>query len=203
MRACLLSQARYAIDARIDVLQIRERDMEAGPLASIVSAVMAMAKGTSTCVVVNDRVDIALACGADGVHLRADSMAPAAVRSIAPPGFIVGLSIHTADEAAHAGPDVDYVIAGTVWETRSKPAGHRVLGPDGLARVVVAARVPVLGIGGVTVDRLPAILDSGAAGIAAIGLFMASPEARGGRSCGAVPLASLMELARAKTGAPG
>jgi thiamine-phosphate pyrophosphorylase len=105
------------------------------------------------------------------VHLRHDSVPAASLRGIAPPGFLIGRSVHDAAEAATAGP-VDYLIAGAVFATLSKPAGHPVIGLDGLARVVRAAAVPVLAIGGVRADDLDRIVATGAAGIAGIGLFI-------------------------------
>ncbi|HEV3140650.1 MAG TPA: thiamine phosphate synthase, partial [Vicinamibacterales bacterium] len=97
-----IAQARRAVGAGIDLIQIRERDLDAARLASIVRAIVAIARGspgTATRVVVNDRVDVAIACGADGVHLRGDSMPADAVRAIAPRGFLVGRSVHTAEQA--------------------------------------------------------------------------------------------------------
>ena len=121
--------------------------------------------------VVNDRVDVALACGADGVHLRHDSVRADAVRTIAPAGFLVGRSVHSLAEAEGAGP-VDYLIAGTVFPTPSKPAASPILGLDGLADVVQAVAVPVLAIGGITRERLDEVAAIGAAGAAGIGLFI-------------------------------
>ena len=89
-RRCLLQQIDYAIDAAIDVVQIRERDLEGRELAALVLEAVARSRGTNTRIVVNDRVDVAIACGAAGVHLRSDSMAAAAVRQIAPAGFLIG-----------------------------------------------------------------------------------------------------------------
>ena len=199
-RHCLLRQARCAVEAAIDILQIRERDLDGAALATLVSAIVAIARGSRTRIVVNDRIDVAVACGAAGVHLRADSPPPSLVRRMAPRGFLIGRSVHDAAEAAAAG-DVDYLIAGTVWPTSSKPAGHPLLGESGLGAVVRAAHVPVLAIGGVTLERLAAVRRAGAAGIAAIGLFMspgASEEARTGASCRAVPLLDLVETARTR-----
>jgi thiamine-phosphate pyrophosphorylase len=198
VRACLLAQARYAVEARIDLLQVRERDLDARALAALVSELVAMTRGTRTRVVVNDRIDVALCSGADGVHLRGDSAPAAAVRGLVPRGFIVGRSVHDAAEAAEPGREVDYLIAGAVWASRSKPAGQRLLGIDGLAAVVAAARVPVLAIGGLTVDRISDAAVAGAAGIAAIGLFMGSTS--GTSACRAVQLDAVAESARAKFG---
>lgn len=197
-RACLLQQARYAIDAGVDFVQVRERDLDTADLAATVSDIIAMARGTRTRILVNDRVDVALACGAAGVHLRADSVPAAAVRSIAPPQFVIGRSVHAVSDAVAAGAGIDYLIAGTVWPTSAKPADHRVLGIDGLSDIVRAARVPVLAIGGVALDRLGAVAALGGAGVAGIGLFMASGPGTANLPCRAVPLVEIAAAARAR-----
>jgi thiamine-phosphate pyrophosphorylase len=200
-RQCLLRQAQHAVDARIDVLQIREHDLEASELARLVTGMVAMARGSRSRIVVNDRLDIALACGAGGVHLRANSMPPLAARSIAPRGFVIGRSVHTLEEAAAVASDVDYLIAGTVWPSESKPgapAGPPLLGLAGLAAIVAAVSVPVLAIGGVTLDRIPGAASCGAAGVAAIGLFMGPPRDEGGSACRAMALHGTVAAARAR-----
>lgn len=159
-----------AAAAGIDLVQVRERDLEAAELAAVVAQAVMLTRGTRTRIVVNDRIDVALACGADGVHLPASGLPTSAARILAPAGFLVGRSVHSAEEAASAGP-VDYVIAGTVFATASKPDGARLLGLDGLRAVVTASSAPVLAIGGVSTDRLEEIASTGAAGIAAISLF--------------------------------
>lgn len=166
----LVERLGGAIAAGVDLIQIRERDLEARKLAALVEDVVERTKGTSTRVVVNDRLDVALASGADGVHLRADSISAADVRRIAPSAFLVGRSVHTLQEAVRAGP-VDYMIAGPMFLTPSKPDEDRLLGLDGLRAIVGAVAVPVLAIGGLTLDRLPEVAAAGAAGVAAIGLF--------------------------------
>ena len=151
-----------------------DETFETAGLVALVSELVAIARGSTTRIIVNDRVDVALACGANGVHLRSDSIAPAAARSIAPPGFLVGRSVHELAEAVEHAPAVDYLIAGTVFPTLSKPAADRLLGESGLRRIAAAVRVPVLAIGGVTVELVPAIAASGASGVAGIGLFLPS-----------------------------
>jgi len=170
-RADPVEQARRAAAAGIDLIQVRERDLEAAPLAAIVRAMLEAVGGSATRVTVNDRLDVALACGAHGVHLRADSIPAAKARALAPAGFLIGQSVHGASEAAQCAGFVDYVIAGTVFPTRSKTQGHTLLGLSGLRLIVDAVRVPVLAIGGVTVERFADVAASGAQGVAAIGLF--------------------------------
>lgn len=179
---CLVTQAHAAAAAGIDVIQVREPDLDAGALVTLVSAVQAASRGL-TRLVVNERLDVALACGADGVHLRGDSYDATEVRRCTPPGFLVGRSVHSTADALAAGP-VDYMIAGTVWPSLSKSPGHPLLGLEGLAAICAAARAPVLAIGGIDVERAGDIATAGAAGVAGIGLFMAGEHL----PCRAVPL---------------
>lgn len=168
-RADVVEQARRAVAAGIDLFQIRERDLDAAALASLVDAVLRIASGSRTRVIVNDRADVAIACGADGVHLRGDSISVSDARRLGP-SLLIGRSVHSvADARAAAG--ADYLIAGTVFPTASKPDAAAWLGIDGLRAIVAASPSPVLAIGGVTVDRFREIASSGARGAAAIALF--------------------------------
>jgi len=169
----LIEQAREAVHAGVDLIQVRERGLESAALVDLVTTIVETAKGSPTRVVVNDRLDIALVSGASGVHLRTDSIAPRAARSIAPAGFVVGRSVHDAAEAASEAAGTDYLIAGTVFPTSSKPSGQ-LLGTNGLAEVVRTVGIPVLAIGGITVERVDQVAASGAAGLAAISLFLPS-----------------------------
>jgi len=160
-----------AAEAGVDLLQVREPDLSSRELFSLVSRVVERTASTASRVVVNDRADVALAAGAD-VHLKGESMPTGLVRTLVPEGRLVGRSVHTVEgavEASHGG--ADYVIFGTVFETRSKLAGQRPAGLSRLRDVVASVRIPVLAIGGMTVDRLPEVAATGAAGVAAIGLF--------------------------------
>ena len=170
-RRRLLDQAKWAIKAHVDLIQVRERDLEATDLATLVGDLVRLSRGSGTRVVVNDRVDVALACGADGVHLRHDSIPADALRAMAPDGFLIGRSVHGLAEAEGAGP-VDYLIAGTVFPTPSKAATTPLLGLDGLAEIVQAVAVPVLAIGGIGREQLDEVAATGAAGVAGIRLFI-------------------------------
>lgn len=191
-RQALLELTARAVEAGVDVIQLRERDLDGGALFALASAMTAIAKGSSTRIVINDRLDVALAAGADGVHLRGDSAPPLAVRAVVPPGFSIGRSVHDEAEAAAVSANVEYLIAGTTWATPSKPTNAPLLGVDGLRAIARAARVPVLAIGGVTIERIPDVARAGAAGIAAVGLFA---DARL-RSAQATSLADLVRTAR-------
>jgi thiamine-phosphate pyrophosphorylase len=195
-RRCLVEQAQHAADAGVDVVQVRERDLAAGELAALVRDLLAAVHGTPTRIVVNDRLDVALACGAGGVHLRASSIPVAAARTLAPSGFAIGKSVHCAEEAI-AAAGADYLVAGTVFPTRSKDESVTLLGIEGLRRIASAVSIPVMGIGGITEERMSQVAKSGAAGWAGIGVFMApaAPTDRG--ACRAMPLRTVLERARA------
>lgn len=135
-----------------------------------------MTRDTPTRVVVNDRLDVAVAAGAHGVHLRGDSIAPERARSMVPAGFLIGRSVHGAGEAVLAARGADYCVAGTVFPTPSKPGLRQPLGLEGLEAIVRAVPLPVLAIGGVSMERIEAVAATGAAGMAAIGLFDADAD---------------------------
>ena len=174
---------------------MRERDLEAAELYRLARDVVRLVRGSRTKVVINDRLDVALAAGADGVHLRADAVPAASVRSLAPDGFLVGRSVHAAQEALAEAEGADYLIAGTVWPTQSKTADHRLLGLQGLSEIVRAVSIPVLAIGGVSLDRLRQVAQTGAAGVAGIGLFMME-GADTKKGCSAMALHALAQSAR-------
>lgn len=165
----VLSQIEGAACGGIDMVQIRERDLDGGALARLVREALHRVEGTATRLVVNDRIDVAVATGAHGVHLRESSVAGTWVRR-AWPDITVGRSVHSVEGAVRAA-DTDYLIAGTTFATDSKP-GAVCLGVEGLAGIVRAAgNRPVLAIGGITIARVPAVAKTGV-GIAAIGAFL-------------------------------
>jgi thiamine-phosphate pyrophosphorylase len=128
-------------------------------------------QGTTTRLLVNDRVDVAIAAGASGVHLKESSILPDAVRRIAPAGFVISCAVHTTAAIA-ARKSADLLIAGTVLPTASKrPVDY--LGKAGLEAIVTAAAgQSVLGIGGLDRDSVPLVAASSAAGMAAVGAFI-------------------------------
>lgn len=166
--AALIDQIAAAAEAGVDLVVVREPDLPARTLATLVRETLAVVRGRAR-VVVNDRLDVALACGADGVHLRGRSFDVAAARQIAPRPFLIGRSVHD-EAAAREAADADYLFAGTVFATASKPGATRLLGTEGVRRIAAASSAPVLGIGGVDRPELvAAVMGAGAAGVAAIG----------------------------------
>jgi thiamine-phosphate pyrophosphorylase len=174
--SALIDRVYAAARVGVHLIQIRRPELESRALASLVERALRAVHGTAARLLVNDRVDVALATGAHGVHLRAASLSAPRVRAIAPPGFLIGRSVHSAEDAARARDTgaLDYLIFGTVFETASKP-GVVATGPAMLRAVCADVPLPVLAVGGVTVPRLAAVARAGAAGFAAIGLFATVP----------------------------
>jgi thiamine-phosphate diphosphorylase len=172
-RRLLLAQIEGAVAGGIDLVQIREPDLEARALADVVRASVSITDGSSARVLVNDRVDIALIAGAHGVHLRHAGVPTSAARRLAPT-LTIGRSVHSVHDVATAGP-VDYLIAGTVFPTRSKLQLGNPLGAQGLAAIAsTAGATPILAIGGVTHEHAAKVVRAGASGMAAIGAFIPS-----------------------------
>ena len=160
----------------MSLVQIREPRLAASTLHTLVRQAVDAVRDTSCRVVVNDRMDVALAAGAHGVHLRADSFAPGRTRAVWP-SALIGCSVHSQDEAVRCSGSggADYLVFGTVFPSESKGPDHPVAGVEALAAVVRASSpLPVLAIGGVTLASAPAIAATGAAGVAAIALFAGS-----------------------------
>jgi thiamine-phosphate pyrophosphorylase len=161
----LLSHVNAAIRNGVEMIQVREKDLEAQPLYELVCKVRDAAAGTSTKILVNDRLDIALAAKIDGVHLPGNGLPAARVRPLV---RVMGCSTHTRDEALQAERDgADFVIFGPVFQT----PGKTPVGIDALREVATAVHLPVLAIGGITLENSKEVLKAGAAGIAAIRLF--------------------------------
>ena len=164
-------QAVAAARAGVDYIQVREPDLDARELADLVRYLVREAGGGSSRILVNDRIDVALASRAAGVHLKEQSILPGEVRRIAPPGFVIGCSVHTM-ATVPARKAADFLVAGTVRPTASKPAVE-YLDEAGLKRIVdAAAGQPVLGIGGLDLPSIPLLAASGANGMAAVGAFI-------------------------------
>jgi len=161
--------------AGLRAVQLREKDLATRDLFSLSRSFRELTRGYGARLLVNDRADVALAAGAEGVHRAGSSLPVSALRALSPPGFLIGASVHSVAEARAAEPEgADFLFFGPVYDTPSK---RRYGPPQGLAaleRVASAVRLPVFAIGGVTPARVAELRRAGAAGVAAIGALLAA-----------------------------
>ena len=168
---------RAALAAGAPAIQLRDKRAGAAELYETARELVTLTRAAGALFFVNDRLDVALAVEADGVHVGPDDIPVGAIRAAVPPGFLVGTST---DDPARASDLVaagaDYVGCGTVYATASKLDAGDVIGLEGLEAVARAVAVPVIGIGGVTVERSAEIAATSAAGVAVIGAVMGAAD---------------------------
>ncbi len=173
----LLEVVDAALAAGAPALQLRDKGLGARELAELGSALRARTRDHGALLFVNDRVDVALAVGADGVHLGPEDLPVSAVRSVTPPTFLIGYSTDQPEEARTAVRDgANYIGCGAVWPTGTKADAGSAIGPEGLAAVAGSVPVPVVGIGGVTAERISLLGSTGAAGVAVVGAVMGAED---------------------------
>lgn len=163
----ILELVESAVANDLSLVQIREKQLDGRLLLELVSKAVSLTKGSMTRLVVNGRTDVAIAAGADGVHLPSDAYSPVVARKMAGADFLVGVSTHTNEgiSAAEKG-GADYVIFGPIFET---PGKSSEIGIDALKQSVVRyPAMPILGLGGIDKTNVRDVLNTGAAGFAAI-----------------------------------
>ena len=167
---------RAAVAGGATIIQVRWKD---GTPAEILELTRALVAALPVPVLVNDRVDIALAAGASGAHLGWDDPPLEALRPHVPGGFLLGISVGSPDEAARAPATADYWSVGPCFATPTKADAGSPLGPDGFASLAKLAPegCPVIGIGGITVANARSVIEAGATGIAVVGAVLGASNA--------------------------
>lgn len=170
----LPSALQEAVDAGVPAIQLRERDLPTRELFLLAQQVHATTRGRAVPLIINDRVDLAVALDLDGVHLRATSLPVPVARRVVGEHRLVGVSAHSVEEVQRAGEEgADYVILGPIFETPSKREFGAPLGLTVLAAACRHSSVPVFAIGGITRERIEVVRDAGAFGVAMIGGILA------------------------------
>lgn len=176
--AGLIDFIERAADAGVDLIQIREKDLSARELYYLVEATRERLKNSGCKLLVNDRVDIAASFPDVGVHLTSTSMAASVVRRAFGAEIMIGASTHSPEEVRSAVEGgANFVVFGPVFETVSKKEYGPPQGPDALQTAVNASRrIPVLGLGGISMTNYQTVLETGAAGVAGISLFTGAED---------------------------
>jgi thiamine-phosphate pyrophosphorylase len=173
----LVPLVEQAVAGGLRAVQVRERDLATPDLLTLVGDLCAVARAQGVRVMVNDRADLALALGADGVHLRSDSLPVPAARRLLGPDRLIGASAHSADEAARAESDgADFAVLGPVYETPSKRQYGPPIGLRPLEEAGRRCRIPVFAIGGITVARVAEVRRAGAHGVAVVSAILSAPS---------------------------
>jgi thiamine-phosphate pyrophosphorylase len=159
-----------ALDAGLPAVQLRDKDLPARALFALAERLRVATARTGAKLFVNGRVDVAIAVGADGVHLGGGALPVAVARSLLPPGALIGVSTHVPRESEAEG--ADYVFFGPVWDT----PGKRAQGKTALAAAVAASASPLIAIGGIGAAEARVARRVGAAGVAVIRALLAAPD---------------------------
>jgi thiamine-phosphate diphosphorylase len=174
LRACI----EAAVRAGVDAVQLREKDLPARELYALALEVRALTSGRCA-MIVNERLDVALASGADGVHLPENGLPAAAARELCPPGFLVGCSVHSAEAAASAqAAGASYIELGTIFETASKP-GLTPAGLDLVRSATAGLKIPCIAIGGIDSGNAASVLEAGASGVAVVAAILQAADIDG------------------------
>ncbi|MDB4948800.1 MAG: thiE [Gemmatimonadetes bacterium] len=176
----LVDIVRAALRGGARAIQLRDKARTPRASVAIARALLAETRAAGALLFVNDRVDVALAAGADGAHLGDDDLPLAAARRIVPPGFLLGRSASTPELAMDAELEgADYVGVGPIHATATKLDAGDAVGTARIAAVARSVRIPIVGIGGITAGNAPAVITAGAAGIAVVSAVMSAsdPEA--------------------------
>ena len=175
--ADLVPIVRDAVSGGVRLVQLREKNLPGAELLKLAREIKHAIKDRAL-LIVNERLDVAMASGADGVHLGESSLPVSTAIQITANNMLVGKSVHSVGAAIAADQEgADYLLAGTIFRTSSKP-GVKPQGPALIRSIVRVTHKPVLGIGGITSKNAASLIDAGAIGIAAMSSILASTAPR-------------------------
>jgi thiamine-phosphate diphosphorylase len=173
----LANDVAKALAGGVTAVQLRAKNGSDREKIALAENLKRICDEHSALFIVNDRIDIALAIGAGGVHLGTDDLPVAAARAIAPPGFVIGYSPENDDELERARLDgADYFGIGPVFGTQSKANAGETIGLEVLSKRVAQAGIPTIGIGGINADNAGSVIEAGAVGVAVISAILASTD---------------------------
>ncbi len=166
-----------AATAGVSAIQLREKDLDTVEMYRLAETLLAMTRQAGTALLINDRVDVAMALGADGVHLTRKSLPPREVRSLVGSHMLIGISCHGLEDVREAvDGGVDFVVLGPIYATPSKAPYGPPLAPGILREARRICPLPILAIGGIVAARVPEVVGAGADGVAAISAVLAAPD---------------------------
>lgn len=175
----LTDVVRQSLEGGVRAVQLREKDLSGASLYRLAAELRRLTSEFDARLIINDRLDIALAAEADGVHIGVNSLPVAAVRRVLGKGKFIGYSAHAIDEALRAQADgADFVTFGPVYPTPSKAEYGDPCGVKKLADVAFALKIPVIGLGGITEANITAALSANIQGIAVISAILAAADPR-------------------------
>jgi len=184
-----------AIEGGANLVQLREKDLPAAELLALAEKLRAVTRGR-VLFPVNDRLDVALACAADGVHLPERGLPVGVARRLAGEGFIIGRSVHSVAEGVRAQEEgADYVQVGSIFASRSHP-GQSPAGLALLEAVATAVTIPILAVGGITAANVGEVMQAGASGAAVISAVLGTPSPREAARALAEAMAAVAAKAR-------
>ena len=160
-----------------DIIQLRDKGRSCAELTAIGRDITAIVRKAGAVFIVNDRLDVAIACGADGIHLGQGDLRVSTARQLAPPGFIIGVSVGTVDEAVEAEREgADYLALSPTFSTASKEDAGPGYGLERLREIRRAVSIPLIAIGGINRQNVRDVIEAGADGIAVISAVVAGPD---------------------------
>ncbi|MBI1821330.1 MAG: thiamine phosphate synthase [Nitrospirae bacterium] len=168
-----------ALAGGIQAIQLREKDLPVRELLALAFEIRELTFQKKALLFINDRMDVCLSVGADGVHLRSDSLSPSVARRILGPERLIGVSCHSLEEALFSEEKgADFITLGPLYFTPSKQKMGEPLGLALFKSIVEKVKIPVFALGGITVNRVEEILHAGASGVACVSAVLNAPRVR-------------------------